>query len=105
MSDHGYGTGWGVEDGTDRRLAEWREKTRPSRAAFPERTVRAAAAAIGNARRVARGLCALPDLLEVMPQLGQAEMLAGLMDDARAALNAAADDIEAERAEAARSES
>ena len=72
---------------------------------FSERTIRAAATAIGNARRVRAGLCTLPDLINVMPSIGQAKDAEALIDDAHAALDAAASDIEAEQQEAIRSES
>lgn len=69
---------------------------------FSGRTIRAAAAAIANARGGRRGAPSITNILDVLQGMqvgGRASLYDEVMEDARAALDAAAADIEAERTE------
>lgn len=69
---------------------------------FSQRTIEAAATAIANIRSGRRGAPPISNVLDVLRSMqvgGRASLYDEVMEDARAALEAAANDIEAERTE------
>lgn len=73
---------------------------------FSPRTIEAAATAIANARGMRRGAPPVSNILDVLkglPKIGNRTIYDDLIEDATAALEAAAKDIEAERTEAVKS--
>lgn len=74
---------------------------------FSDRTIKTAAAAIANARGGRNGAPPISNVLDVLRGMqvgGKASLYDEVMEDAQAALDAAAADIEAERREAVQEE-